>query len=78
LPTAFIEIIRKNTLNTFRARRSPRLHRHVRLRQTYNAGTAIERLLARQGARVVIIDPLGVWWGLRLLADGKKPSASTS
>lgn len=42
--------------------------------KTYNAGTAIEVLLALHKARVVIIDPLGVWWGLRLLADGKKPS----
>lgn len=41
--------------------------------KTYNAGTAIEILLASR-ARTVIIDPLGVWWGLRLLADGKKPS----
>lgn len=41
--------------------------------KTYNAGTAIEILLARR-ARAVIVDPLGVWWGLRLLADGKKPS----
>lgn len=42
--------------------------------KTYNAGTAIEILLANHRARVVIIDPLGVWWGLRLLADGKKQS----
>ena len=42
--------------------------------KTYNAGTAIEILLASHHARVVIIDPLGVWWGLRLLADGKKSS----
>lgn len=41
--------------------------------KTYNAGTAIEMLLASK-ARVVIIDPLGAWWGLRLLNDGKKPS----
>jgi hypothetical protein len=41
--------------------------------KTYNAGTAIEILLAHR-ARAVIIDPLGVWWGLRLLADGKTPS----
>lgn len=41
--------------------------------KTYNAGTAVELLLASK-ARVVILDPLGVWWGLRLLADGKKPS----
>lgn len=38
--------------------------------KTYNAGSAVERLLHRK-ARVVIIDPLGVWWGLRLRADGK-------
>lgn len=41
--------------------------------KTYCAGTAVERVLERRG-RVVIIDPLGVWWGLRLLRDGKSPS----
>jgi hypothetical protein len=41
--------------------------------KTYNAGGAVERLLERR-ARVVIVDPLGVWYGLRLLADGKNPS----
>jgi hypothetical protein len=41
--------------------------------KTYNAGTAVEILLSRK-SRVVIIDPLGVWWGLRLLADGKTQS----
>lgn len=41
--------------------------------KTYNAGGGVERLLA-SGARVVIVDPLGVWWGLRLLADGKTAS----
>lgn len=41
--------------------------------KTYNAGSAVERLLERR-ARVVIIDPLGVWWGLRLTRDGKQPS----
>lgn len=39
--------------------------------KTYNSGTAVEILLNRKH-RVVIIDPLGVWWGLRLLADGRK------
>lgn len=38
--------------------------------KTYNAGSAIERILASNG-RAVIVDPLGVWWGLRLTADGK-------
>jgi hypothetical protein len=42
--------------------------------KTYNAGTAVEILLNNHKARVVVIDPLGVWWGLRLLADGKKAS----
>lgn len=41
--------------------------------KTYAAGTAIERLL-RKGARVVIIDPLDVWWGLRLKANGEDRS----
>lgn len=41
--------------------------------KTYNAGGAVENLL-RARSRVVIVDPLGVWWGLRLLADGKTAS----
>jgi hypothetical protein len=38
--------------------------------KTYNAGGGVERLL-QSGARVVIVDPLDVWWGLRLQADGQ-------
>lgn len=41
--------------------------------KTYGAGTAVERLLAHK-SRVVIPDPLGVWWGLRLVFDGKHAS----
>ncbi len=41
--------------------------------KTYNAGGAVERLLERK-ARVCIVDPLGVWWGLRLTSSGKEPS----
>ncbi len=37
--------------------------------KTYAAGTAVERLL-RTAAKVVIVDPLGVWYGLRLQASG--------
>jgi hypothetical protein len=39
--------------------------------KTYAAGTAVERLL-KTGARVVIVDPLDVWWGLRLKSDGER------
>jgi len=42
--------------------------------KTYNAGTAVVILLAVHHTRVVIIDPLGAWWGLPLLADGKTQS----
>ena len=41
--------------------------------KSYNAGGCIERLLDK-GARVVVVDPLDVWWGLRLIADGSQPS----
>lgn len=41
--------------------------------KTYSASAGVERLLEAK-ARCVIVDPLGVWWGLRLLADGKTPS----
>lgn len=42
--------------------------------KTYGAGTCVERILTRRG-RAIIPDPLGVWWGLRLLADGRTPSS---
>lgn len=41
--------------------------------KTYNAGSAVEKLL-RAKARVVILDALDVWWGLRSDADGKAAS----
>ncbi len=37
--------------------------------KTYAAGTVVEQLLD-SGARVVIVDPLDVWWGLRTASDG--------
>jgi hypothetical protein len=37
--------------------------------KTYAAKGFVERLL-ETGARVAIVDPLGVWWGLRAGADG--------
>lgn len=39
--------------------------------KTYNSSAAVERLI-ESGARVVVVDPLDVWWGLRLSADGKR------
>lgn len=41
--------------------------------KTYNAGSGVELILASKG-RVIIPDPLGVWWGLALDEDGKRPS----
>lgn len=41
--------------------------------KTYNASACVERLLD-SGARIVVVDPLDVWWGLRLIADGSGPS----
>lgn len=41
--------------------------------KTYAAGTAVERLL-NNGSKVVIVDPLDVWWGLRVKSDGAKPA----
>src|SRR6516165_9201803 len=41
--------------------------------KTYGTGTCIERILAKRD-RVIILDPLGVWWGLRQMADGKTAS----
>ncbi len=40
--------------------------------KTYAAKGFVERLL-ETGARVVVVDPLGVWWGLRAGADGSAP-----
>jgi hypothetical protein len=38
--------------------------------KTYNASAAVEILLG-DGARCIIVDPLDVWWGLRLSSAGK-------
>lgn len=38
--------------------------------KTYNAGSGVERLLHRK-SRVVTVDPLGVWYGLRLDPSGR-------
>jgi hypothetical protein len=40
--------------------------------KTYAAKGFVERLLD-SGARVAIVDPLGVWWGLRTSAEGGAP-----
>lgn len=39
--------------------------------KTYLMKGLVERLLA-QGRRVVILDPLGFWWGLRFAPDGSR------
>jgi hypothetical protein len=43
--------------------------------KTYATKGLVEQLM-RAGARVCVVDPLGVWWGLRLAADGTTPAAS--
>jgi hypothetical protein len=43
--------------------------------KTYAAKGFVERPL-ESGARVAIVDPLGVWWGLRASADGGAPGYS--
>jgi hypothetical protein len=43
--------------------------------KTYATKGLVERLM-RAGARVCVVDPLGVWWGLRLAADGTTPASS--
>lgn len=40
--------------------------------KTYNAGVLVESLLMGQ-AQVVVVDCVGVWWGLRAASDGKGP-----
>jgi hypothetical protein len=40
--------------------------------KTYAAGKLVEELV-RLGGQVIILDPVGVWYGLRLAADGKRP-----
>ena len=38
--------------------------------KTYAAKGLVERLINR-GRRVIVIDPMGIWWGLRVAADGR-------
>jgi hypothetical protein len=40
--------------------------------KTYAAGRMVEQMLSL-GGQVIIVDPVGVWYGLRLKADGKRP-----
>jgi len=39
---------------------------------TYTAKKIAEEMMDKAHAQVVIIDPLGAWWGLKSSADGKK------
>ena len=39
--------------------------------KTYTAKGLVERLI-RRGRRVIVIDPMSIWWGLCLAADGEK------
>lgn len=39
--------------------------------KSYTARGLVERVLAKTAGRVGIIDPTGVWWGLRLKPDGR-------
>src|ERR1700691_3002574 len=40
--------------------------------KTFTAKGLVERLLT-MGRRVIVLDPLSVWWGLKASADGKSP-----
>lgn len=40
--------------------------------KTYAAGRLVEQML-QAGEFVIVIDPLGAWWGLKSSASGKKP-----
>ena len=40
--------------------------------KTFTANGLVERLLQMQ-RRVLVLDPLSVWWGLKSGADGKSP-----
>jgi uncharacterized protein len=40
--------------------------------KTYTASVLVEELL-KAALRTVVVDPVGVWWGLRASADGKRP-----
>lgn len=41
--------------------------------KSYAAGVQVEDFLGA-GAQVVVVDPVGIWWGLRLNAGGNMPS----
>jgi hypothetical protein len=43
--------------------------------KTYATKGLVERLM-QAGARVCVVDPLGVWWGLSLAADGTTAAGS--
>lgn len=44
--------------------------------KTY-AASKLAELFWDQGAQFIVLDPVGVWYGLRLQSDGKRPSSIT-
>ena len=40
--------------------------------KTYTASVLVEEII-KAGLPVVVVDPIGVWWGLRASADGEGP-----
>lgn len=40
--------------------------------KTYTASVLVEEF-AKVGAQFIVVDPVGVWWGMRYAADGKGP-----
>jgi DNA helicase HerA-like ATPase len=41
--------------------------------KTYTAAVMVEELL-KVGLHIIVVDPVGVWWGLRAAANGKRES----
>jgi uncharacterized protein len=45
--------------------------------KTFTAKGIVERLL-HLGRRVIVLDPLSVWWGLKASADGAREGSGTT
>lgn len=58
------------------------LNRHLAIVGNVGSGKTVTakgfvEWLLDEGRRVIVLDPTGVWWGLRMLGDGKRESGWT-
>ena len=71
-PSAMLKVVRNLELDQRAATQKFGIIGRSEAGKTYLAGKLVEEL-HRVGCQVIILDPVGVWWGVTLAANGKDP-----